>query len=122
LNPISCAARILIVSAAPLAGERIETLKEFCRRGIFTWVSLEPVLDIQNTLDVVVATHKFVNLYKCCRANDLGALTKQTDWRAYTKELIRILRLLRIQHYIKHDLQLYLPIGYENPLRVPQHH
>ena len=107
---------------APLPGERIETLKEFFMRGIFTWVSLEPVLDINHTLDVVLATYKFVDFYKCGRANDLGPLTKQTDWRGYTKELIRVLRLLRKWHYIKEDLQAYLPIGYENPLRVPQHH
>jgi hypothetical protein len=25
-------------------------------------------------------------------------------------------------HYIKRDLQGFLPAGYHNPLRVPQHH
>jgi DNA repair photolyase len=107
---------------APLPRERIETLKEFYRRGIYTWVSLEPVLDIQNSLDVILATHKFVDHYKCGRANYCAAITKQTDWRGYTLELIRILRLLRKRHYIKEDLQMYLPLGYENPLRIVQHH
>jgi DNA repair photolyase len=107
---------------APLPGERIETLREFYRRGIFTWVSLEPVLDIQNSLDVIVATHQFVDYYKCGQANYCAAITKQTDWRGYTEELIRIFRLLRKQHYIKEDLQPYLPLGYDNPLRIVQHH
>ena len=32
------------------------------------------------------------------------------------------LNALGARHYIKHDLQPYLPVGYFNPLRVAQHH
>ena len=71
---------------------------------------------------MIMATHKWVDLYKCGRANYCAEITRQTDWRGYTKELIRLLRLLRKRHYIKEDLQDYLPLGYDNPLRIPQHH
>ena len=56
-------------------------------RGIFTWVSLEPVLDINHTLDVVLAMHSLLIFTSAGEPNDLGPLTKQTDWRGYTKEL-----------------------------------
>ena len=106
-------------SGAPLPGERIETLRGPIGEALH-WVSLEPVLDINRTLDVIVATNKRVNLYKCGRANDLGAITKQTDWQGYTKELIRVLRRLRARHYIREDLQ---PICHAvQPARVQQHH
>jgi DNA repair photolyase len=106
---------------APLPGDRIAALKRFHEAGIFTWVSLEPTLDIENSLSVVEATHEFVDLYKVGRANYCGALTKTTDWEGYTLRMIDVLARHGARHYIKKDLQGYLPEGYPNPLRVPQH-
>jgi hypothetical protein len=40
----------------------------------------------------------------------------------YTQRMIDLLGRLGAAHYIKRDLQPYLPEGYHNPLRVPQHH
>jgi hypothetical protein len=36
--------------------------------------------------------------------------------------MVAVLNWLDARHYIKRDLQSYLPAGYPNPLRVPQHH
>jgi DNA repair photolyase len=105
---------------APLPGDRIAALKAFHQAGIFTWVSLEPVLSPQHSLAVVEATHEFVDLYKAGRANYMGALTKTTDWQSYTLRLTELLTRLGKPHYIKTDLQKYLPDGYPNPLRVRQ--
>jgi DNA repair photolyase len=44
--------------------DRIATLKKFHDRGIFTWISLEPIISLQHTLDVVRATASFTDLYK----------------------------------------------------------
>jgi DNA repair photolyase len=107
---------------APLPGDRIAALRAFHEHGIFTWTSLEPTLDIAASLAIVRATHQFIDLYKVGRANYCGALTKQTDWRTYTLRMIDLLNRLGKAHYIKQDLQPYLPPGYHNPLRVPQHH
>src|ERR1035441_7731742 len=54
---------------AALPDDRIATLKAFHDRGIFTWVSLEPTLDVEASLAIVEATHGFVDLYKIGRAN-----------------------------------------------------
>lgn len=106
---------------AALPDDRIAALHAFHDRGIFTWVSLEPTLDIESSLAVVLATHQFVDLYKVGRVNYLP-MTKTTDWRDYTLRMIELLGRLGAAHYIKHDLQPFLPKDYPNPLRVQQHH
>jgi DNA repair photolyase len=106
---------------AALPGDRIEALQAFHEAGIFTWVSLEPTLDIDSSLAIVEETHPFVDLYKVGRVNYLP-MTKTTDWRDYTVRMIELLNPLGAQHYIKHDLQPFLPEGYPNPLRIPQYH
>ena len=70
---------------------------------------------------IVDATSSFVNLYKIGRVNYLP-ITKTTNWRAYTLRMTDKLQAPGNPHYIKVDLQPYLPAGYHNPLRVPQHH
>lgn len=106
---------------AALPGDRIEALRQFHEAGVFTWVSLEPTLDVESSLAIVRATHEFVDLYKVGRVNYLP-ITKTTDWRDYTVRMIDLLHRVGSAHYIKHDLQPYLPDGYVNPLRVAQHH
>lgn len=106
---------------AALPSDRINTLAAFSKFGIFTWVSLEPTLDVEASLAIVEKTHRFVDLYKVGRVNYLP-MTKTTDWRDYTLRMIELLDHVGAKHYIKKDLQPFLPDGYPNPLRVPQHH
>ena len=106
---------------AQLPGNRIDTLREFHQRGIFTWVSLEPTLDTESRLSIIEATQAFVDLYKVGRANYLP-LTATTDWEQYTHRVVELCQRLAARHYIKRDLQQFLPAGYFNPLRVVQHH
>ena len=84
-------------------------------------MSLEPTLDVEASLAIVEATHGFVDLYKVGRANYLKEITRTTDWADYTLRMIDKLQAIGKAHYIKHDLQPYLPKGYFNPLRVQQH-
>jgi len=98
--------------AAPPA-DRIAALHEFAKRGIFTWVSIEPTLSVSEALAVINATYDFVDLYKIGKANYIGDLG--IDWREYTLQVIERLNALNKAHYIKKDLQPYLPPGYNNP-------
>lgn len=106
---------------AATPSDRIAALQAFHEHGIFTWVSLEPTLDVEASIAIVRATHRFVDLYKVGRVNYLP-MTKTTDWEVYTHRMIEVLNELGARHYIKRDLQPFLPPGYSNPLRVPQHH
>lgn len=107
---------------APLPTERVEALRRFRERGVFTWVSLEPTLDVEASLEIVRATHGFVDLYKIGKANYLKEITRTTNWSDYTLRMIDLCQKLGARHYIKRSLQEHLPEGYVNPLRVPQHH
>ncbi len=106
---------------AALPGDRIATLKRFHEAGIFTWVSLEPTLSVESSLQIVQETHEFVDFYKIGRANYLP-MTSTTDWKTYTERMVELCQKLGVKHYIKKDLQPYLPAGYHNPKRVHQHH
>lgn len=106
---------------AALPGDRIAALKEFHRRGIYTWVSLEPTLDVESSLAIVRRTHRFVDLYKVGRVNYIP-MSKTTDWRDYTLRMIDLLHKLGAEHYIKRDLWPHLPPNYPNPMRRQQHH
>ena len=106
---------------APPPDDRIDALRRFHDRGVFTWVSLEPTLDVEASLELVRATHSFVDLYKIGKANYLKEITRTTDWRSYTLKMIDLCQRLGAKHYIKQSLQEWLPTGYSNPLRVPQH-
>ncbi len=106
---------------AALPSDRIDALSFFHASGIFTWVSLEPTLDVESSLQIIRETHSFVDLFKIGRVNYLP-ITRTTDWRAYTERMIELCTQLGVKHYVKKDLQPYLPAGYHNPLRVQQYH
>lgn len=105
---------------AALPADRIATLRQFHDAGIFTWVSLEPTLNTDASLSIIEHTHEFVDLFKIGRANYLP-MTNTTDWEDYTNRILETVNRLGVKHYIKKDLQKYLPADYHNPLRIPQH-
>jgi hypothetical protein len=105
---------------AALPADRLQALRHFHEAGVFTWVSLEPTLDVESSLQIVRETHGFVDLYKIGRVNYLP-MTKTTDWRDYTLRIVDLCQRIGVAHYIKRDLQPFLPAGYHNPLRRPQH-
>lgn len=106
---------------AALPADRLLALRRFYAAGIFTWVSLEPTLDVESSLRIVEETCGFVDLYKIGRVNYLP-MTKTTDWQDYTLRMIELCQRRGVRHYVKKDLQRFLPAGYSNPLRVPQYH
>ena len=105
---------------AALPGDRIEALKAFHQRGIYTWVSLEPVIDTETTLEIIRQTHGFVNLYKVGRLN-YHRLTKLTNWQKFAEQVIELLTALGSDYYIKKDLQPLLPSGCKNEIYRPQY-
>lgn len=108
---------------AALPGDRLEALRQFSDANIFTWVSLEPTLDVEASLEIVEVTHPYVRLFKVGRANYVPTITKVVDWQSYTLRMLELLQRLSnsTSFYFKKDLQRYLPPGIHNPLRVQQH-
>jgi DNA repair photolyase len=107
-------------AGAATPADRIATLRAFHEAGIYTWVSLEPVLDPEVTLEIIRQTYTFIDLYKVGRIN-YSPLTKRTDWRKFTERAVELLDASGCDRYFKEDLQPHLPKDYRNELRRPQH-
>uniref|UniRef100_A0A6M3LAX9 Putative radical SAM superfamily protein n=1 Tax=viral metagenome TaxID=1070528 RepID=A0A6M3LAX9_9ZZZZ len=100
---------------AAIPVDRIETLRYAHDLGIETWVSLEPVIDPEVTLEIIRQTHTFVDLFKVGKLNYSEKLpepyrsqVKDIDWRKFAKDVTAVLNEYGCQSYIKQDLRRYL--------------
>ncbi len=92
------------VAASPQ--ERIEALKQAHENKIYTWVSLEPVIDPDESLKIIHSTLDFVNEYKIGVLN-YDERAKKIDYIQFAKKALRILQQHDKKHYIKYDLLKY---------------
>ena len=92
--------------AAPVH-ERIESLEEAYDKGIPTWVSLEPVVAPLQAINLIIATHLFVDEYKIGKWN-YDSRAKEIDWGAFVNEAVSLLEWYGNKYYIKEDLKEYL--------------
>jgi len=74
--------------------------------GITTWVSLEPVIDPAESIEIIRQTHTFVDLFKVGKLN-YHPRGKEIDWRKFLQECIATLKQYGCQYYIKKDLRRY---------------
>jgi DNA repair photolyase len=103
-------------------GERMSTLAQFNEQGIPTWVSLEPVIDPAQSLQIIARTHEYVDLYKIGTLNH-HRKAKEIDWHTFghaAMDLLRVWGYVRIHdpdeaagikypsYYIKDDLARFL--------------
>ena len=96
-------------AASPV--DRLAALKAFHKKGIFTWVSLEPTLDVESSLGIVEATHGFADLFKAGKANHLGEYSKGIDWQDYTLRTMDLCARLGVKYYIERDFNPIFPVG-----------
>lgn len=75
---------------AALPDDRIETIRRFHAAGIPTWVSLEPVIMPEVTLEIIRRTHPFVVHYKIGRLN-YHPHAKTINWAKFAKEAVELL-------------------------------
>lgn len=91
-------------NAAPI-DERIEAVREANRRDIFTWVSIEPVIDPSQALIVMYLLKGSVDLWKVGKLNHDKEREAAIDW---TQFLIDTETLLAGENVlIKKDLEKY---------------
>jgi DNA repair photolyase len=92
---------------AALPEERIQVLKETHDKGINTWVSLEPVIFPEQTLDLIDNTYEFVDMYKIGKLN-YHQKAKEIDWQAFATKAIGKMKKYNKNYYIKKDLRKYI--------------
>lgn len=91
---------------AALPADRMFALKTFHDRGIYTWVSLEPVLDPEATKNIVKTTYPYVDEYRVGKLN-YHPRANTIDWRKFANEIVELFGKLNCKYYIKQDLRKY---------------
>jgi len=90
-------------NAAPTK-ERIESLELAHSMGISTYVSLEPVWDPEQTMDLIEATVGFVDFYKVGKLN-YSPVAKTIDWKEFGFAAKELLESYNAKYYLKNDLR-----------------
>ena len=93
---------------ASLPEDRFKTLEKLKKIGIMTWVSLEPVIDPEQTLKIIDRTHSFVDQYK---VGKLNYFDNNTNWGNFAIRAISKLNKYGKKFYIKNDLAEYVATG-----------
>lgn len=92
---------------AAIPRERIESLRKAHDLGIRTWVSLEPVIDPAESLEIIRQTYTFVDLFKVGKLN-YHPRADEINWQKFAKDAITTLKQYGCRYYIKRDLKEYL--------------
>jgi len=87
--------------------ERLSILKTAHMSGIFTWVSLEPVIDPIQALDVIRLAHSYVDFWKIGKLNHMKDVESKVDWRKFLPDVRSLLSRLNAKYYIKDDLKRF---------------
>jgi DNA repair photolyase len=87
--------------------ERINSLLKAHEKNIKTWVSLEPVLYPEVTLEIIRETHKFVDKFKVGTLN-YHSHAKSINWHAFAANVKSLLDELGCAYYLKEDLRKWL--------------
>ena len=90
---------------ASTVDERLNILKTAHEAGIFTWVSLEPVIDPDQALAVIQMAHKCVDFWKVGKLNHMKEYERTVDWGKFLFDVETLLTKLRAKYYIKNDLR-----------------
>lgn len=96
-------------AAAPC--DRIDTLRQLHDAGVQTWASIEPVIDPVESLAAIDASLPCVDAYKVGKWNH-DARANATDWPAFAKAAVDMIRRAGKRLYVKADLRPHLPDGY----------
>jgi DNA repair photolyase len=76
-------------------------------QGINTWASLEPVIDPEQSLELIRMTREYVDEYKVGKWN-YDEKAKEIDWKDFTKKAVALLGKYGKRYYIKESLREYL--------------
>jgi len=90
--------------AASIA-ERIEAVREAHARGIFTWVSVEPVVNPDEAIKVVDSLRDDVDFWKIGKLNHDCTREAHIDWHRFLFDVEAVLKGCR--YLIKKDLERY---------------
>jgi len=97
---------------AATPGERLSVLDHLHRQGIKTWASIEPVVDVEESLAVIKASLSCVDAYKVGKLNHQKS---DIDWKAFCVQSVEMIRSAGCKLYVKADLRPFAPAGFLRP-------
>lgn len=77
---------------APSIENRMEAVKKAHDMGIYTWVSIEPVVDAEEALKVMDALRGHVDLWKIGKLNHFPEIEAKIDWKKYIRDTMVTLK------------------------------
>lgn len=96
-------------------GVRIFNLQRAKERGIHTWASFEPVIDPEQTLQLIKLAAPYIDIAKIGMANHLNQWdwpsqewrerVESIDWPDFRRRAIELCESLGLNYYIKADLR-----------------
>ena len=95
---------------AALPAERVSAIRLARGQGIPTWVSLEPVIDPEQSLQIIRDLHGVVDLFKVGTLNH-HPLAATIDWPLFASQARSTLKEVSANYYLKRDLRAHLRVG-----------
>jgi len=95
---------------AALPEDRIEAIRLAHSKGIPTWVSLEPVIDPEQSLQIIRELHNVVDIFKVGTLNH-HPLAASINWPLFASQALSTLKEVSARYYLKRDLRAHLPVG-----------
>ena len=87
---------------SPSPTDRIKAILQARSMGIETWVSMEPVWNTEEALDVIGQLHLSVGFWKIGKMNHRKL---DIDWVKFREDAIALLESLGAEYYIKKELR-----------------
>ena len=83
---------------------RLRILKKAHEMGIYTWVSMEPVIIPAEALAVIRKAHDYVDFWKVGKLNHNREVEQSVDWPKFRADVVALLESYESKYYIKEDL------------------
>jgi DNA repair photolyase len=93
---------------ASTVDERMAVLKAAHKEGLFTWVSLEPVIDPVQALEVIHMAHPYVAFWKVGKLNHMKEYERAVNWTEFLYDVEALLTKVGAKYYIKNDLRSFV--------------
>ena len=90
---------------APSIQSRYEAVKIAHKAGLFTWVSIEPVVDHEEALKVIRDLLPYVSFWKVGKINHNKSIEESINWKSFYYDVKEVLG--DQPHMIKKDLQAF---------------
>lgn len=84
--------------------DRVEALEQAKKSGIPTWVSIEPVIDPDQALELIMELHPIVDHWKIGKLNHDPKTESLVDWLLFREQAKDLLDSIGADYYLKKSL------------------